>query len=172
MNYQSTRNAALTASSAEAILNGLAPDGGLYAMPALAGLDFDWQRCLTLSTQGMATEILCALLPDFTHAEMEQLVRAAYTGKFETEDLTPTVPVGEDTVLELFRGPTSAFKDVALSMLPHLMTAAKKKCGVDDEILILTATSGDTGKAAMEGFCDVAGTKIIVFYPNGGVSAV
>ena len=172
MNYQSTRNAALTASSAEAILNGLAPDGGLYAMPALAGLDFDWKRCLTLSTQGMATEILCALLPDFTHAEMEQLVRAAYTGKFETEDLTPTVPVGEDTVLELFRGPTSAFKDVALSMLPHLMTAAKKKCGVDDEILILTATSGDTGKAAMEGFCDVAGTKIIVFYPDGGVSAV
>ena len=172
MNYQSTRNAALTASSAEAILNGLAPDGGLYAMPALAGLDFDWKRCLTLSTQGMATEILCALLPDFTHAEMEQLVHAAYTGKFETEDLTPTVPVGEDTVLELFRGPTSAFKDVALSMLPHLMTAAKKKCGVDDEILILTATSGDTGKAAMEGFCDVVGTKIIVFYPNGGVSAV
>ena len=136
MNYQSTRNAALTASSAEAILNGLAPDGGLYAMPALSGLDFDWKRCLTLSTQGMATEILCALLPDFTHAEMEQLVHAAYTGKFETEDLTPTVPVGEDTVLELFRGPTSAFKDVALSMLPHLMTAAKKKCGVDDEILI------------------------------------
>jgi len=172
MNYQSTRNAALTASSAEAILNGLAPDGGLYAMPALSGLDFDWQRCLTLSTQGMATEILCALLPDFTHAEMEQLVHAAYTGKFETEDLTPTVPVGEDTVLELFRGPTSAFKDVALSMLPHLMTAAKKKCGVDDEILILTATSGDTGKAAMEGFCDVAGTKIIVFYPDGGVSAM
>ena len=152
MNYQSTRNAALTASSAEAILNGLAPDGGLYAMPALSGLDFDWKRCLTLSTQGMATEILCALLPDFTHAEMEQLVHAAYTGKFETEDLTPTVPVGEDTVLELFRGPTSAFKDVALSMLPHLMTAAKKKGGVDDEILILTATSGDTGKAAMEGF--------------------
>ncbi|MFQ9429366.1 MAG: threonine synthase [Oscillospiraceae bacterium] len=172
MNYQSTRNAALTASSAEAILNGLAPDGGLYAMPALSGLDFDWKRCLTLSTQGMATEILCALLPDFTHAEMEQLVHAAYTGKFETEDLTPTVPVGEDTVLELFRGPTSAFKDVALSMLPHLMTAAKKKGGVDDEILILTATSGDTGKAAMEGFCDVAGTKIIVFYPDGGVSAV
>jgi len=96
----------------------------------------------------------------------------ANTGKFETEDLTPTVPVGEDTVLELFRGPTSAFKDVALSMLPHLMTAAKKKGGVDDEILILTATSGDTGKAAMEGFCDVAGTKIIVFYPDGGVSAV
>lgn len=107
------------------------PTAGCTPCRPLAGLDFDWQRCLTLSTQGMATEILCALLPDFTHAEMEQLVHAAYTGKFETEDLTPTVPVGEDTVLELFRGPTSAFKDVALSMLPHLMTAAKKKCGVD-----------------------------------------
>jgi len=152
MNYQSTRNAALTASSAEAILNGLAPDGGLYAMPALSGLDFDWQRCLTLSTQGMATEILCALLPDFTHAEMEQLVHAAYTGKFETEDLTPTVPVGEDTVLELFRGPTSAFKDVALSMLPHLMTAAKKKCGVDDEIYnaILWHTTGKPDMTVLE----------------------
>lgn len=172
MDYQSTRSAALRASSAEAVLNGLAPDGGLYAMRGLNALGFDWRGCLTRSTQGMAVEILCALLPDFSHEEMTELVRAAYTGKFETEDITPTVPVGEDTVLELFRGPTSAFKDVALSMLPHLMTAAKKKCGVDDEILILTATSGDTGKAAMEGFCDVSGAKIIVFYPDGGVSAV
>ena len=171
MKYQSTRNAALCTTSAEAILNGLAPDGGLYAMRDLKGLTFDWKRCLTLSTQGMAVEILSTLLPDFSHEEMAQLVHSAYTGKFETEALTPTVPVGEDTVLELFRGPTSAFKDVALSMLPHLMTAAKHKCG-DDEILILTATSGDTGKAAMEGFCDVPGTKIIVFYPDGGVSAV
>ena len=172
MNYQSTRNAALTASSAEAILNGLAPDGGLYAMPALAGLDFDWKRCLTLSTQGMATEILCALLPDFTHAEMERLVHAAYTGKFETEDLTPTVPVGKYGVLELFRGPTSAFKDVALSMLPQLLTAAKTVKGVQEDILILTATSGDTGKAALEGFHDVPGVGICVFYPDGGVSQV
>ena len=172
MNYQSTRNAALTASSAEAILNGLAPDGGLYAMPALSGLDFDWQRCLTLSTQGMATEILCALLPDFTHAEMEQLVHAAYTGKFETEDLTPTVPVGDFQVLELFRGPTSAFKDVALSMLPQLLTAAKQEKGIAQEIRILTATSGDTGKAALVGFQDVPGVSICVFYPFGGVSQV
>ena len=172
MKYQSTRSAALSAASAQAVLNGLAPDGGLYALRSLKELSFDWRGCLALSTQGMAVKILSALLPDFPEAEMEKLVAAAYTGKFETEDLTPTVSVGEDTVLELFRGPTSAFKDVALSMLPQLMTASREKCGVEDEICILTATSGDTGKAAMEGFCDVPGTKIIVFYPDGGVSAV
>ena len=172
MLYQSTRNHELKATSAQAVLNGLAPDGGLYTLPQMNDFSFDWRGCLQLSTQGMATEILSALLDDFSREEMEALVKAAYTGKFETEELTPTVPVGEDYVLELFRGPTSAFKDVALSMLPQLMTAAREKCGVEDEIVILTATSGDTGKAAMEGFCDVPGTKIIVFYPDGGVSAV
>ena len=172
MDYLSTRNTELRATSAQAVLDGLAPDGGLYSMASLREFAFDWKSVLPLDTQGMATEILTALLPSFTKEEMRALVKRAYTGKFETEDLTPTVRVGDDTVLELFRGPTSAFKDVALSMLPQLMTAARKKCGVDDEILILTATSGDTGKAAMEGFCDVPGTKIIVFYPDGGVSAV
>ena len=172
MDYQSTRDPSLRASAAEAVLAGLAPDGGLYSMPSLREISLDWKHVLALDTQGMATEILTALLPSFTKEEMRALVRRAYAGKFETEDLTPTVRVGDDTVLELFRGPTSAFKDVALSMLPQLMTAAREKCGVTDEILILTATSGDTGKAAMEGFCDVPGTKIIVFYPDGGVSPV
>ncbi len=172
MDYQSTRNPELRASSAQAVLDGLAPDGGLYSMASLHEFPFDWRSILPLDTQGMATEILAALLPSFSKDEMRELVKRAYAGKFETEALTPTVRVGDDTVLELFRGPTSAFKDVALSMLPQLMTAAREKCGVDDEILILTATSGDTGKAAMEGFCDVPGTKIIVFYPDGGVSAV
>ena len=172
MEYQSTRNPALKASAAQAVLDGLAPDGGLYTMPSMREIAFDWKSVLGMDTQGMATEILTALLPSFTKDEMRVLVKNAYTGRFETEDLTPTVSVGDDTVLELFRGPTSAFKDVALSMLPQLMTAAREKCGVDDEILILTATSGDTGKAAMEGFCNVPGTKIIVFYPDGGVSAV
>ena len=172
MDYQSTRDPSLRASSAEAVLDGLAPDGGLYSMPSFREIAFDWKSVLDLDTQGMATEILSALLPSFTKDEMRALVKRAYTNKFETEELTPTVRVGDDTVLELFRGPTSAFKDVALSMLPQLMTASREKCGVDDEILILTATSGDTGKAAMEGFCDVPGTKIIVFYPDGGVSAV
>ena len=172
MNYQSTRNANIHATAAEAVLQGLAPDGGLYTMPSLSGIRLDWQAALQMDTLSMAREILSALLPSFSKEEMDALVRAAYDGKFETPELTPTVPVGDDAVLELFRGPTSAFKDVALSMLPRLMTASREKCGVDDEILILTATSGDTGKAAMEGFRDVPGTKIIVFYPYGGVSAV
>ena len=171
MIYQSTRNDGLTASSAQAILDGMARDGGLYS-PASLDMDFDWQAVLPLSTQDMATRILAALLPSFTEAEMAALVERAYAGKFETDELTPTVSVGDDTILELFRGPTSAFKDVALSMLPVLMTAAREKCGVTDQILILTATSGDTGKAAMEGFRDVPGTRIMVFYPHGGVSPV
>ncbi|MBE6989326.1 MAG: threonine synthase [Ruminococcaceae bacterium] len=172
MEYQSTRSADCRVSAAEAILEGLAPDGGLFTMPSLGEVSLDWRSVLTLDTQGMAREILAALLPSFTREEAAPLVDRAYAGKFETEDLTPCVPVGEDTVLELFRGPTSAFKDVALSLLPHLMTAAREKCGAKEEILILTATSGDTGKAAMAGFCDVPGTRIIVFYPDGGVSAV
>ena len=172
MEYQSTRNPDLHATAAQAVLQGLAPDGGLYTMPSLSEVKLDWQALLPLDTLSMAREILAALLPSFTKEEMDSLVRAAYTDKFETPDLTPTVAVGDDAVLELFRGPTSAFKDVALSMLPRLMTAAREKCGVEDEILILTATSGDTGKAAMAGFQDVPGTKIIVFYPYGGVSAV
>ena len=172
MQYQSTRNKELKAGSAQAILDGLAPDGGLYTMPSFDEVRFDYTSVLGLDTLSMSTIILSKLLPDFSEEEMAKLVCEGYGDKFETVDLTPTVPVGEDNVLELFRGPTSAFKDVALSMLPRLMTAAKEKCGVDDEILILTATSGDTGKAAMEGFRDVPGTKIIVFYPHGGVSAV
>ena len=103
---------------------------------------------------------------------METLVKQGYEGKFETDELTPLAQVGDRYVLELFRGPTSAFKDVALSLLPRLITSAKTVCGVDDEIVILTATSGDTGKAALEGFHDVPGTRIIVFYPHGGVSTV
>ena len=128
----------------------------------------DWQSLIKQDTLTMSARILSALLPDYE--DMDALVRRGYLGKFETEDLTPLVPVGDRYVLELFRGPTSAFKDVALSMLPRLMTAAREKCGVEDEILILTATSGDTGKAAMAGFQDVPGTKIIVFYPYGGGS--
>ena len=172
MDYRSTRNGNLRATAAEAILQGLAPDGGLYSMDSLRGLDFDWRAVLDCDTLTTAREVLAALLPDFSREELEELLHDAYDGKFETEELTPTVAVGEDSVLELFRGPTSAFKDVALRMLPQLMRRAREKCGVDDQILILTATSGDTGKAAMEGFRDVPGTGIIVFYPHGGVSAV
>ncbi|MBQ3548655.1 MAG: threonine synthase [Oscillospiraceae bacterium] len=172
MDYRSTRNEKLRATAAEAILQGLAGDGGLYSMDSLSGLDFDWRSVLDCDTLTTAREVLAALLPGFGKEELEELLHDAYDGKFETDELTPTVEVGDDAVLELFRGPTSAFKDVALRMLPQLMRRAREKCGVDDQIMILTATSGDTGKAAMEGFRDVPGTGIIVFYPHGGVSAV
>lgn len=168
MKYQSTRNDRLTATSTEAVLQGLAPDGGLYIRNSLEG--FDWKGVLAPDTLGMAERILGFLLPDFEH--MGELVHRAYDGKFETPDLTPLVPVGENYVLELFRGPTSAFKDVALSMLPQLITAARRQEGVTQDIVILTATSGDTGKAALEGFRDVEGTRILVFYPADGVSEV
>lgn len=168
MLYHSTRSENHRADSAQAVLEGLAPDGGLYMPQSIPS--FDWKACLTGSSQDMATQILSALLPDIP--DMKTLVKRAYTGKFETEDLTPTVSVGPFQVLELFRGPTSAFKDVALSMLPQLLTAAKDVKGVKEDILILTATSGDTGKAALEGFHDVPGIRICVFYPDGGVSQV
>ena len=168
MRYHSTRNESVFVDSAQAVLEGLAPDGGLYMPEGLPV--FDWQECLKGSSIQMSTQILSALLPDIP--DMPELVRRAYTGKFETEDLTPTVPVGNFSMLELFRGPTSAFKDVALSMLPQLLTAAKAVKGQEKDILILTATSGDTGKAALEGFRDVPGIRICVFYPDGGVSQV
>ena len=168
MLYHSTRSALSAVDSAQAVLEGLAPDGGLYMPEKMP--EFDWKACLNGSSMDMSTMILSALLPDIPN--MEQLVKKAYTGKFETDHLTPTVPVGNFGVLELFRGPTSAFKDVALSMLPQLLTAAKREKGMEKDILILTATSGDTGKAALEGFHDVDGIKICVFYPHGGVSQV
>ena len=168
MLYHSTRSDLSAVDSAQAVLEGLAPDGGLYMPESMP--EFDWKACLQGSSMDMSTMILSALLPDIPN--MPQLVMKAYTGKFETDHLTPTVPVGSFGVLELFRGPTSAFKDVALSMLPQLLTAAKTEKGMEKDILILTATSGDTGKAALEGFHDVPGIKICVFYPHGGVSQV
>ena len=168
MRYHSTRNDQNFVDSAEAVLEGLAPDGGLYMPQQIPALD--WKQLLTGSSQEISCAILSALLPDIPN--MPQLVANAYTGKFETEDLTPSVSVGDSTVLELFRGPTSAFKDVALSMLPQLLTAAKREKGVEEDIMILTATSGDTGKAALVGFRDVPGVRICVFYPYGGVSQV
>ncbi len=168
MQYHSTRGKAPAVNSAQAVLQGLATDGGLYLPVKIPA--FDWRKCVASDTISQATQILSAFLPDIP--DMPQLVQRAYVGKFETDELTPTVKVGDFTVLELFRGPTSAFKDVALSMLPQLMTAAKSEVGMKEDILILTATSGDTGKAALEGFKDVPGIRICVFYPHGGVSQV
>ena len=167
MQYHSTRSAQPCVDSAQAVLFGLAQDGGLYMPQALPQVDVE--ACLREDVYAMATRLLSSFLPDIS--DMEQLVRNAYTGKFASQELTPTVEVGLFSVLELFHGPTSAFKDVALSMLPQLLTQAKKQKQQED-ILILTATSGDTGKAALEGFRDVPGVKICVFYPQGGVSRV
>ena len=169
MFVQSTRSDYKT-DDLHAVLEGLAPDGGLFVDADLGSRPFDWRSCLSLSPLGMAEAILRHLLPGFE--AMGELVQKAYAGKFETEDLTPLVPVGQDYVLELFRGPTSAFKDVALSMLPRLISAARRQTGQEGGTVILTATSGDTGKAALEGFHDVEGTRIFVFYPAGGVSSI
>lgn len=169
MIYHSTRNEQLTASSTHAVLQGIAPDGGLYICDP-AALRFDWRAALEKDTLSMAADILHALLPDFQ--DMDRLVRDSYAGKFPTSDLTPLTPVADKYVLELYHGPTSAFKDVALSVLPRLIVAAAKAEGMKGDVVILTATSGDTGKAAMEGFHDVPGTRIMVFYPAGGVSPV
>ena len=168
MLYHSTRSNQNAVDSAQAVLNGLAPDGGLYVPETLPQVDV--QAILKMDTYAMATAIIGAMLPDIPN--METLVHNAYSGKFTAQDLTPTVPAGDFSVLELFHGPTSAFKDVALCMLPQLLTAAKTQKGMQEDILILTATSGDTGKAALEGFKDVPGIKICVFYPHGGVSKV
>ena len=169
MKYHSTRNRNLTALPSQAVLQGIAPDGGLY-IGDVAHLDVDWREIIACDAQTMSAKILHAMLPDFP--DMAGLIRRSYAGKFESEELTPLVQVGDRYVLELFRGPTSAFKDVALSVLPHLVTEAQKVQHQDGDVVILTATSGDTGKAALEGFHDVPGTRIVVFYPYGGVSAV
>ncbi len=168
MNYHSTRSCGHIIDSAQAVIDGLAPDGGLYMPEKIPA--FDAAACLQRDVYGMAEQILRTFLPDIP--DMQTLVQKAYTGKFSASDLTPTVSVGDFTVLELFHGPTSAFKDVALRMLPQLLTAARKAKGMEEDIMILTATSGDTGKAALEGFRDVKGIRITVFYPHGGVSKV
>lgn len=169
MYYQSTRGPEKSA-PLDAVLRGIASDGGLFVLPGMGDLSFDWEACLMKSPLEMAAAILGFFIPDC--ADMETLVHKAYDGKFDAPDLTPLVKAGDRFILELFHGPTAAFKDVALSMLPQLITAGRKQTHRKEETVILTATSGDTGKAALEGFHDVPGTRIIVFYPNGGVSAV
>lgn len=172
MKYVSTRNKNISVCPSEAVVNGIADDGGLYMFSDLDGIKIDYKELIGKSTFEIASKVIGTLIDDFSPEEMDELVSRAYTGKFETEDLTPIVKVGDKYVLELFRGPTSAFKDVALSMLPQLLCASAKKNGITDKIVILTATSGDTGKAALAGFMNVEGTEIIVFYPESGVSEV
>ena len=167
--YQSTRGGA-RATAPEAILQGIAPDGGLYTPEDFARMDLDELQGADACT--LSARVLSALLDGFSVEKTQALVREGYAGKFDAPDLTPLVKVGDAYVLELFRGPTSAFKDVALSLLPRLMAASREMTGEKARIAVLTATSGDTGKAALEGFCDAPGTNIIVFYPQDGVSDV
>ena len=170
MQYNSTRNHKQTASPAEAVLRGIAPDGGLYLCDP-ATLPLDPAEMLQKDFAGMAEAVLVRLLPDYTPEMLRPMIAAAY-GKFDTADITPLVMVGDYHVLELFHGPTCAFKDVALSLLPYLITGAKQLLNDKTKTVILTATSGDTGKAALEGFCDVTSTSIVVFYPKDGVSKI
>lgn len=170
--YRSTRNSALKASASQAILQGLAPDGGLFVPDSIPSYDGDWEALSRQDYRTTAYQIMSLFLTDFTEEELNSCISQAYDKKFDTPLIAPLVKKDEAYYLELFHGKTIAFKDMALSILPHLMTTAAKKNRIMDEIVILTATSGDTGKAAMAGFADVPGTKIIVFYPKDGVSKV
>ncbi len=173
MHYLSTRNENIVTNASTAILEGLSADGGLYTpseIPVLGKNELALLR--TMNYEKRAAWILACYLNDYTDEELLSISQSAYL-KFESGNVAPVVSIGENTfMLELFRGPTSAFKDVALSIMPQLLTSALHKSGSDDEICILVATSGDTGKAALEGYTDLEGTKIIVFYPDEGISPV
>ena len=170
--YQSTRDANNTVTASQAILQGLATDGGLFTPISYPQLELDFIKLKDASYQEVAKLILSAFLDDFTDQELDDCINNAYDSKFDTPEIAPLVKLNGQYNLELFHGSTIAFKDMALSILPHLMTTAAKKHGLKNKIVILTATSGDTGKAAMAGFADVPGTEIIVFYPKDGVSKV
>lgn len=170
--YKSTRNSDLKVTASEAILTGLAPDGGLFVPERIPKLDVTLDELKGMSYQETAYCVMKQFLTDFTEDELKACISKAYDSKFDTEEIAPLVKVDDTYYLELFHGATIAFKDMALSILPHLLTASAKKNNVENEIVILTATSGDTGKAALAGFADVEGTRIIVFYPKNGVSRI
>ncbi len=170
--YRSSRNPYDRLTASQAILKGIADDGGLYVPETIPKLSFDWETMTTWTYQDLALPILSAFLSDYSEEELKECIQAAYDAKFDDERIAPIVEVGQEYFLELFHGNTIAFKDMALSILPYLMTKAAKKNHIDKEILILTATSGDTGKAAMAGFANVPKTNIIVFYPKDGVSMI
>lgn len=174
LKYSSTRGNAEQLDSAKAIIRGLAADGGLFVPDAMPQVDMAFIEGLkALSYEERAEKVLGLFLTDYTAEELAGCVTRAYAnGRFDTEKRAPVKAVGEKSVLELWHGPTSAFKDMALQLLPQLMSTALKKTGEKDEVLILVATSGDTGKAALEGFRDVPQIRIMVFYPQGGVSRI
>ena len=170
--YKSTRGKEQAVTASMAILKGLSEDGGLFVPERIPQLDVPMDKLAQMTYQETAYEVMRRFLTDFTEEELKNCISKAYDSKFDTEKIAPLHEACGAYFLELFHGATIAFKDMALSILPHLMTTAAKKNHVKNEIVILTATSGDTGKAAMAGFADVPGTKIIVFYPKHGVSPI
>lgn len=170
--YKSTRGTDNRIGSSRAIVRGIATDGGLYVPEAIPKIDLLLGSLARMDYPELALYIMRKFLTDFTEDELKYCIRKAYDKKFDSPKITPLVEKGGVFFLELFHGPTLAFKDVGLSMLPHLLKVAANKIGIDKEIVILTATSGDTGKAALEGFANVEETKIIVFYPRDGVSKI
>ena len=170
--YHSTRNSEETATASEAILKGLTSDGGLFVPDSIPKLNVSLEDLTKMSYQEIAYAVMKEFLTDFTEEELKTCINNAYDSKFDTEEIAVTKKVDGAYYLELFHGATIAFKDMALSILPHLLVTSARKNNVKNEIVILTATSGDTGKAALAGFADVPGTKIIVFYPKSGVSPI
>ena len=170
--YKSTRGKEQAVTASMAILKGLSEDGGLFVPERIPQLDVPMDKLAQMTYQETAYEVMSRFLTDFTEEELKNCINKAYDSKFDTEKIAPLHEADGAYFLELFHGATIAFKDMALSILPHLMTTAAKKNNVKNEIVILTATSGDTGKAAMAGFADVPGTRIIVFYPKHGVSPI
>lgn len=170
--YHSTRSANESVSSKQAILTGIAPDGGLYVSDQIGAARLDLTKVSANSYHANARLVLGTLLSDYTPDEVATCVAGAYADQWDTQEITPLSPLGADWLLELYHGPTCAFKDVALQMLPRLMSVARLTAGAGRNVMILTATSGDTGKAALDGFADVDGTGVTVFYPDGKVSDV
>lgn len=170
--YKSTRGDGSTVTASQAILKGLADDGGLFVPLQIPSLEVPVAKLAKMTYQEVAYEVMSRFFTDFTEDELKSCIAKAYDEKFDTKEIAPLREADGAYYLELFHGATIAFKDMALSILPHLLTTSAKKNDVKNEIVILTATSGDTGKAAMAGFADVPGTRIIVFYPKDGVSPV
>ena len=170
--YKSTRNSEKTVTASQAILKGLAEDGGLFVPVSIPKLPVSLGELKNMNYQETAYAVMKEFLTDFTEEELRNCITKAYDSKFDTEDIAPLAKAHDAYFLELYHGATIAFKDMALSILPHLLTTSAKKNQVKNEIVILTATSGDTGKAALAGFANVEGTRIIVFYPKNGVSKV
>jgi threonine synthase len=170
--YRSTRGVDSPLSSSRAIVKGIASDGGLYVPDAIPRIDLSLDSLLKMDYKDLALYIISMFFTDFKEEELKYCIKKAYDHKFDDPGIAPLVEKGGAFFLELFHGPTLAFKDIALAVLPHLLKIAAAKNNIEKEIVILTATSGDTGKAALEGFADVEGTKIIVFFPKDGVSKI